>query len=63
MKKIIAVSVNDEDGYLVEVGKTDRGYSVAVKDTDVNQYLPTVLVYKSKSEAIKRAREIAKGVD
>ena len=58
--KVIAAAVNAADGIAAEIAVYHKGgFSVALKDTDAGEYLPTVKVFADYGAAVAYAEAFA----
>lgn len=56
--EIIATFENKEEGTCAYVAKVQGGYSVAVKDTDADEFYPVAIIYPTVDRAIAKAKEV-----
>ena len=49
-----------EEGTQAEVAKVEKGFSVALRDTDANKVVDTVKIYPTEEQAVAAAKEIVK---
>ena len=55
---IIKKFYNKENGFEVHVAKINKGFSVAIYDTDANEFFSGIKIYKNEKAALKKAKEI-----
>lgn len=56
MTEIIETIKNEADGLTVFVARIDKGYSVAIRDDDAEEFVPLVQIFKNLELALEFAR-------